>query len=165
MGLPDISLRLLQLEDLPLTLSWRNHPQKRIWFNNPNLVTEEQHLHFFNQEKARGGSYIFIIDHAGTAVGQVSVYDIDMTVQTGEIGRLIVAPTQERKGYMIAGCKMLLDFCWRKLQLRDVHLNMLRHNEAAISLYRKLGFIEESATPTSIIFRKMRPQGLGFPHE
>src|SRR5262245_27558728 len=75
-----VRLRLLEEEDLPLTLVWRNQDENRQWFFSSDIIAPEQHRRWFDQYRDRDDDFVFVIEEIDTLkrpVGQLSLYRIE----------------------------------------------------------------------------------------
>jgi RimJ/RimL family protein N-acetyltransferase len=141
-------LRLLERDDLPLTLAWRNQDHVRKWFLNTDVILEEKHVAWFERYKELDCDFVFIIlakELGNIPVGQVSLYDIDWNAGAAEFGRLLVGePLAKRKGYAKDATRLILKYGFETLGLKNIMLEVKDSNEAAISIYRTIGFTETS---------------------
>ena len=62
-----IRLRLLEEQDLPRTLAWRNQDHIRRWFFSSEPLTPEQHAGWFARYQQRDDDFVFIIEEADIA--------------------------------------------------------------------------------------------------
>src|SRR5208282_4845185 len=87
-----IRLRLLEEQDLPRTLAWRNQDHIRRWFFFSERLTPEQHAAWFVSYRQRDDDFVFIIEEAGDGrpIGQVALYHVDWLAGTAEFGRLMI---------------------------------------------------------------------------
>ncbi|MBD9427216.1 GNAT family N-acetyltransferase [Pseudomonas sp. PDM15] len=138
-----ILLRPIEESDLETTLSWRNRNEARVWFKSPDPISLEQHRNWFFRYLEKDDDFLFVIEADGVIVGQAAVYDIDFTLRTAEVGRFLVAPASTGKGYIRSACNELVHFCNSVLGLDYVFLEVFEHNERAIGLYLRSGFVEE----------------------
>jgi diamine N-acetyltransferase len=138
-----VALRLVEDRDLPLTLAWRNRDEARKNFKNSEIISPDQHLSWFKRYLARDDDFVFIVEAENMAVGQAAVYGIDWNSGTAEIGRFLAAPEHSGKGYIRAGCELMIDLCWEKLDLKYLFLEVFEHNTRAIRLYESVGFVKE----------------------
>jgi diamine N-acetyltransferase len=136
-----ICLRPLGLDDLPLTLAWRNRDEARIWFKNSAIISTEMHHAWFEGYERKNSDYVFIIEAGATPVGQASVYNIDMRTGSAEVGRFLAAPEHRGKGYVNAACAALLTLCKDYLHLDQLYLEVFSNNLRAIRLYEHHGFL------------------------
>lgn len=142
-GNDNIRLRLLIENDLELILAWRNRDDARAWFKDSSIISMDQHRRWFDKYIDKEDDFHFIVEANITPVGQASVYHIDREKSEAEIGRFLVAPNNERKGYIKQACVELIKFCHDDLKLNYIFLEVMATNHKAIALYEKIGFSEE----------------------
>ena len=81
----------------------------------------------------------FVAEEDGEIVGQLFV--LTSGHGFGEIGMLVA---RERRGHGVGTALVQHAIVWaREAGLHKLSLDVFAHNEAAIGLYRKLGFVEE----------------------
>lgn len=143
-----VRLRLLQQEDLPLTLHWRNQDHIRRWFFHSDLITRDQHARWFEQYRERDDDFVFIIEDVQAGykpVGQVALYHIDWEQGRAEFGRLMIGEANAAgKGLAFAATQLALQIAFQSLGLKEVYLEVYSDNRRAIEIYQGVGF--ETAT-------------------
>jgi diamine N-acetyltransferase len=139
-----VRLRPITLDDLDLTMSWRNRDEVRVWFKDSQPLTPEQHRAWYTRYSARDDDFVFVIEADGQPVGHAAVYGIDWIERVAEIGRFMAAPEARGRGYIGLACGELLRFCGETLNLRSVFLEVKENNERAIGIYLRNGFREEA---------------------
>ena len=141
-----IRLRLLEESDLPMTLTWRNQDHIRKWFINPDVITQEQHQNWFARYRECDNDLLFIIEEVGTLrkpVGQISLYHLDWESGKGEYGRLLIGERAAlHKGLAKQATKLLLNYAFANLGMKEIELIVVSWNIPAISLYQSCGFKE-----------------------
>jgi diamine N-acetyltransferase len=137
-----VRLRLLQVDDLDMTLAWRNRDEVRAWFKHSDVISPEAHRAWFESLQQTDDALMFIVEDATTnlAVGQVSIYGIDREVGEAEVGRFIAAPGASGKGLIREAIAALVVFAFGELTLQRVFLEVYANNTRAIRLYESLGF-------------------------
>lgn len=149
-----VLLRLLEKDDLPLTLKWRNQDHIRKWFLNSNVIPEEKHYAWFENYKNLDNDFIFIIiakDLKNLPVGQVSLYGIDWEKGSAEYGRLMVGEDVARgRGYAKEATSLILKLGFDVFRLREVYLKVLKDNLAAQKVYRDCGFLISDPVETIV---------------
>ena len=143
-GNDTLRLRLIGESDLALTRAWRNRDQVRVWFKTSAPISPEQHQAWFESYRERDDDFVFIIEAEGESVGQASVYGIDWHQGVAEIGRFLVAPEWQGRGYIGRACEALVAFCGGAVGLTYLFLEVLDGNSRAISLYERNGFCVRS---------------------
>lgn len=140
----DLYLRPLQEDDLPITLAWRNHESVRHWFKNSAVISMENHFKWFSRYLWADNDFVLIASKNGTPIAQLAVYNVDFERRIAEVGRFIINPELQGRGYMRLACETLLDLCSSQLSLISVYLEVFSNNTQGIGLYRRLGFVEDS---------------------
>jgi len=139
-----IRLRLLNKEDLPLTLAWRNQDNIRKWFFYSAPITPQQHENWFKNYLERDNDFVFIIEEVSEGfrpVGQVAIYNIDWEGLRAEFGRLMIGePSAAGKGLASAATQAVLELSFEKLGLQEIYLEVYSNNVKAVSLYKSVGF-------------------------
>ena len=69
-------LRLMTETDLPLVLSWRNHPSIRRHMYTQNVITQEEHLAWWEAAKTSSKSQLYIYERGETPSGYVAFTQI-----------------------------------------------------------------------------------------
>ncbi len=143
-----IVLRLLEAKDLLLTLAWRNQDIIRKWFVNSDPLSVDAHFAWFEQYKKLDTDFIFLIiakELGNIPVGQVSLYRIDQQSLRAEYGRLMIGDMAARgKGYARIATRLLVQYGFEKLHLREIFLEVKEDNIPAVNLYRSCGFDENA---------------------
>jgi RimJ/RimL family protein N-acetyltransferase len=143
-----IILRLLERDDLPLTLAWRNQEHIRKWFLNTGVILEENHIAWFEHYEQLDHDFVFVIlakEFGNTPIGQVSLYNIDWNAKVAEFGRLLIGePFAKGKGYAKEATRLLVEFGFHTLGLQEITLEVKEANKTAIAIYHTIGFIETS---------------------
>jgi RimJ/RimL family protein N-acetyltransferase len=139
-----VRLRLLEEADLPATLAWRNRDGVRQQFKSSAELAWEQHVGWFQRYREKPDDFVFIVEEvaSGARVGQVAVYGIDKGRGDAEIGRFVVAPEYQGKGWMREAILALVRFAANTIGVRSVYLEVRETNERARRLYRSIGFAE-----------------------
>ena len=138
-----VRLRLLQSSDLATTLRWRNQDHIREWFFTTDVITPAQHRAWFDQYAACDDDFVFIIEEMPShrAVGQVALYHIDWNARRAEFGRLLIGEADAQgKGFARAATRLIVEYAFSELGLREVNLEVYAHNTRAIAIYEQCGF-------------------------
>ena len=143
-----VKLRLLQPDDLPYTLAWRNEVDVRKWFKFSGVVSLEQHLVWFEKYQLKDDDFVFMALHSQTneRLGQLAIYDVDSTLRQAEVGRFIAAPAAAGKGFMTDALHGLAQIAERQLKLSRLFLEVFSSNARAIRLYERVGYQDCGAT-------------------
>jgi len=140
-----VILRLLEMDDLPLTLSWRNQDNIRKWFIHTDIIQEEKHYSWFERYRELDNDFVFMIlakDLENQPVGQISLYNINWEAGSAEYGRLMIGNSiAQGKGYAKQATVLLLDFALNTLGLGEVFLEVKSDNISAMAVYKSAGFV------------------------
>jgi RimJ/RimL family protein N-acetyltransferase len=140
-----VILRLLEMDDLPLTLSWRNQDNIRKWFIHTDIIQDEKHYSWFECYRELDNDFVFMIlakDLENRPVGQISLYNINWEVGNAEYGRLMIGdPVAQGKGYAKQATILLLDYALNTLNFREVFLEVKSDNISAMAVYKSAGFV------------------------
>ncbi len=145
--MPNVSLRPRTADDLDLLFeiaadldTWEErNPQ------GPRPLTRE----YFDARLARaaesdapGDPVSLVVDVDGAAVGGASLFDFDSLARHAEAG-IALAQTARGRGIGTAAIIQLVEFGFRRHNLRRIHLQAISSNVAAIRAYEKAGFVTE----------------------
>lgn len=84
------------------------------------------------------------IKKTGKHIGNIKIDSINRMHQIAEYGIMIGDKEAWGKGYGKEATEVVLDHCFKKLNLRKITLGVLSNNIGAVKLYKnKLGFVEE----------------------
>jgi RimJ/RimL family protein N-acetyltransferase len=118
---------------LPLARLYAAVAEERVWIGGEPPVDVEKRASSFALD---GG---FVAEEDGEPVGLIFV--LRSHHGFGEIGMLVA---RDRRGRGVGTALMEAAIAWAREQgLHKLSLDVFAHNEAAIALYRKLGFVEE----------------------
>jgi len=153
-----VRLRLLEDEDLKMTLAWRNQAHIRRWFFYAEVISWEMHTSWYETYKTRDDDFVFIIEETRTLkkpVGQVALYHIDWAQKRAEYGRLLIGePDAHGRGMARAATNLLLEQAFAHWGLSEVYLAVYAANTAALAVYAACGFRVESQTAEVLLMIK-----------
>ena len=75
-------------------------------------------------------------------LGNIGFNSLDIVNRNGALGVLIGNPKYQRKGYGMEALKLILDYGFSFLNLRNISLSVFEYNVPAYNLYKKVGFKE-----------------------
>lgn len=142
-AVPDVGLRA-QVDDDEQML-YRVWSELDTWEQRMSTPPAPLSLAEFRARAASGaltGNADFVITLDGEAVGRCTIFHEDGLARCAEVG---IALVPEARGYGVgtAAVAQLVEFGFRRRNLRRLHLAVLASNPGAIGSYRKVGFIEE----------------------
>lgn len=120
-----------------------HHPDVLYWtVDLPFAPTETTQQHLLQNHDE---SYVLLACDGPIIVGalRLSVYPSPRMRHAGRIGPVAVHPQHQGKGVGSTLLKAAVDLADNWLNLRRLNLLVFADNDAAIKLYRKMGFLEE----------------------
>lgn len=136
-----IELHSISEVDLELLRWWRNC--NRDAFLDAREVAPQEHRDWFDRYRRGGDGFMWMIAaDTFNDVGCIALYHLDVENRSAELGRLIIAEPQRKRGYAREAIECVQAFARETLGLRSVRLNVKVENEAARALYRATGFVE-----------------------
>lgn len=85
--------------------------------------------------------------HGEEALGTIELFDFDPLNSRAGIG-VLISKENESKGYATKALRLLIDYCFETLLLKQVFCNISASNERSLKLFKKFGF-EESGRKKS----------------
>ena len=91
--------------------------------------------------KITNNSVIFSMIEKNTNkfIGNIELLEINNNI--GDLA-ICITPTMQNKHYGGEAITRFISYCLEELKLDNIELSVYSHNEKAINLYKKLGFVE-----------------------
>ncbi len=140
-----IYLRILEKSDIINTQKWINNPEISSimgYLPNKPLIQQEHWYDSIINDPSRDIFAICKIDN-DEHIGNVALGNIDFISRNAALSIFIIERINRGKGYGTEALILLLDYAFNRLNLHKVYLRTSPNFIEAISVYRKLGFIEE----------------------
>lgn len=140
-----VALGPLRRDLLPHYERWVNdfHTGRTLGLLPRPLTTEAETEWFEAASSARSEANFTIYDRATMApVGNTALHAIDFHHGTAGFGLLIGEPLARGKGYGTEATRLVLDYAFTALGVRNVLLTVYEFNHAARRVYAKVGFRE-----------------------
>jgi len=141
-----VRLRLVEEEDLPLLVTWRNTPL--IWacfFNTFPLCMAAQKAWFANLITDQSKQLFMVCTLEGDEpIGTIGLDHIDFANQSTELGNMLIGKQEALgKGYAAEAMELMLCYCFLRLNMNRVCLKVYADNTRAVKLYERCGFSAE----------------------
>lgn len=139
-----ISLRAIEPDDIELLYLWENDPE--IWKVSHTLVPFSKYilaLYIKNSDKDiyESKQLRLMIDTTdGKTIGAIDLFDFDPYHSRVGIGLLIHNHEDRSKGYASAALELLIAYCFNKLNIHQLYVNIETGNKISLHLFEKLGF-------------------------
>lgn len=141
-----IYLRALEPEDLEFLYQLENNPE--IWEISNTVTPYSKHVLKLYLENAHRDIYdvkqlrLCICDAAGRAVGLIDLFDFDPKNHRAGLGIVVLEEKKRNKGVGAEAIKLVMEYAFATLELRQLFANVIEDNQASIHLFKKLGFQE-----------------------
>jgi RimJ/RimL family protein N-acetyltransferase len=137
-----VRLRRLAERDLPLTLAWRNDDRSRQWFKDSRLLQRDAHFEWFRRFSAAQGHDLMLVAETldGRVVAQLSIYNVDLSARSAEVGRFLSDPELRGRGFFREALVLMIKFSFQNLMFENLHLEVMADNTRARRLYESVGF-------------------------
>jgi RimJ/RimL family protein N-acetyltransferase len=136
-----IYLSPINPEDVEKYTKWMNDPlvTKNLHGHSKyvSLLTEKEYL-----EKAAKGnySYAIVLEENDELIGNISLMSVRMVNGTAELGIMIGEEDMRGKGYGTEAIKLLMEYAFDTLNLRNIMLRVVDRNVGGLKSYEKAGF-------------------------
>lgn len=115
--------------------------QERIdQWNQDIEVTKYREVYKLDDKKLSSFNFGIYDQKSQKLIGDIGVSSIDSKNKSAEIGMAIGDKNYWSKGYGTDLVKTILNFCFKKLDLNKVYLDVWEENKIAIGCYLKCGF-------------------------
>ena len=93
------------------------------------------------ENKLNNDNIVFSMIEKGTNkfIGNIELLEISNKI--GELA-ICITPSMQNKHYGSESILRFIKYCFEELELENIELSVYSHNDKAISLYKKLGFVE-----------------------
>ncbi|GAB4542297.1 MAG: GNAT family protein [Anaerolineae bacterium] len=139
-----IRLRAVEPGDLPDYHRWLNDPEviRYLKLYTPLSMPDEEDWYRAVREDA--SQMVFAIEtEAGQHIGNLGLMRLNWKDRSAELGIVIGNKSQWGKGYAQDAIQTLLNFAFEEMNLNRIYLRVYAGHTAAITVYRKCGFVEE----------------------
>jgi len=139
-----IYLRALEPEDLDFVHTIEN--DEAIWELSCTQTPYSRFLIKQYLEYAHKDIYevkqlrLVISNNKSEALGMIDIFDFDFKNKRAGIGILVKELNDRQKGYGSEALKLLIDYCFKHLDLHQLYCNISEDNKASIKLFTKQGF-------------------------
>ena len=134
------SIRPVRHGDLPMLLSWRNHPSVRRFMFTQHEITSQEHLTWYTRASQDPTRQLLIVEEANKPIGYVQF----SKVEDGGIADWgFYARPDAPKGSGSRLGTMALNYAFGPLKLHKICGQAIACNHASIAFHQRLGFAFE----------------------
>ena len=137
-----VGMRAIEERDLGFLAECRNDPSTWINLGTIDFVNKEKQLAWWKRSSLDKSQANFILYGDGVSLGFVRTDEIDHIHRSIRVGGDI-HPIYRGQGYGTKMYNLLFKYCFDYLNMNRVWLFVLDSNEAARTLYKKIGMVEE----------------------
>lgn len=138
-----ISLRDLRPDDEEMIRNWRNLPEVARYMYSDHYIAPEEHDKWFQNMLLDLTRRYWIISYDRQDVGLTNLYDIDKINRRCYWAIYIANPQVWRKGVGSGAGYLVLQYVFDRLGFNRLCCEALALNQAAIGMYRNLGFSQK----------------------
>ena len=107
--------------------------------NNFDIATEK---HAVEALAKSGHNYAIVLNENNELIGNISLMNINQTYQSAELGVFIGEKDKRGKGYGTEAIKLLVEYGFNTLNLKNIMLTLDSENTGGYKCYIKAGFTE-----------------------
>ena len=141
-----IYLRALEPEDLSFIHTIEN--DESIWEISNTITPYSKYLIKQYLDNAHKDIYevkqlrLVISSYDDVALGMIDVFDFDFKNRRAGIGILVKEEANRQKGFGKEALSLLINYCFKHLDLHQLYCNISEDNKASIQLFTNQGFQE-----------------------
>lgn len=135
------TLKALTDDQVPLILNWRNEPRVRQNMYTTHLISEVEHIAWWEKIKNRADTKYYLFERGGSPYGVVAFTQIDL-VSKHAMWAFYTAPDAP-KGTGSLMEYLALEHAFNVLLLNRLYCEVLSFNKPVIRLHKKFGFEQE----------------------
>ena len=137
-----ISLRLLEDNDLEFLYSIENNPENKKYGSSNDYISKETLRAYIKNSGADISVYNqqrFVIVLNNISIGLIDLFDFDQINRSAFVG-VIVINEYQNKNYGSKALELLISYSWDRLDLLSLYANINPVNKTSISLFNKFYF-------------------------
>jgi RimJ/RimL family protein N-acetyltransferase len=130
-------------EDYEIFAKWLNDPQVIDYLGRSGkMITNEAEKEYLEHNINSEASFSIIDINNDKLLGSISIESIDHLNRRGTLGIFIGDKEYRDKGYGTEAIRLILEYGFKYLNLKNINLDLLSANERAYRCYQKCGFKE-----------------------
>ncbi len=133
----NITLRAIEMADLPLLQSWSNNPEIQYWlggWHTPSSAIVMEN--WFKRITADNDNIRFAIEHADFGlIGTANLVNINWKDKNAVHGMLLGDPNLRGKGIGFEVVNLVMQFAFEELGLNRLDTTIIEYNESSKKLY------------------------------
>lgn len=139
-------LRRTVFEDCDYFVEWEELPEvnQNLWITNDHSYKEIVTDFIHDSQDPAKEQFVIVQKKENRPIGRILITKINHEADSCNLTRVYIADLSlRRQGYGEEAVRAVLEYCFIQLHMERVSLDHLKGDEAAASLSRKLGCVEE----------------------
>ena len=129
--------------DYEIFAEWLNDPQVADYIGRSGkIMTNEGEKEFLENNNNPEATFSIIDINSDKMIGSISIEQIDHLNRCGTLGVFIGDKDYRDKGYGTEAIKLILEYGFKYLNLKNINLDLVSANARAYRCYQKCGFKE-----------------------
>ena len=138
-----VYLAPMMMENLEKYTEWLNDFETTDYIGrSASIVTVEGEKKWLERNIETDGMLCIVENESNKLIGNIGLKDIDHLHRTATLGIFIGDRDSRNKGYGTDSIKLLLDYGFNYLNLKNIKLDVFEFNKRAKACYEKCGFKE-----------------------
>lgn len=138
-----IYLSPMNVEDVELYTKWLNDKEVTGFLGNFGMLFGLEAERKAVESMAAGGyNFAIVLRQGDRLIGNISLMEVDQRNRCATVGLFIGEAEHRSKGYGAEALRLLLDYGFNTLNLRNIDLTVHADNARGIACYKKVGFRE-----------------------
>ena len=131
------------IEDAEIFTEWMNDFETSDYIGRSHMVlTAENEKKYFENSMNAEASFFIVTLEDDKLIGTISLEKIDHINRCAILGIFIGDKNYRNNGYGTEAIKLILEFGFKYLNLKNIKLDLMEFNERAMKCYKKCGFKE-----------------------
>ena len=125
-------------------VDWMNDPDVIRYMESGGNYTEEKLRSFLKEVEEKEILFWAIhLKENGMHLGNIKMDPVSEKDSRAEYGIMMGRKSEWGKGYAREASNAIIDYCFNELGIRKITLGVVADNEAAVHLYKTMGFSQE----------------------
>ena len=130
-------------DDVEIFTEWLNDFKTTDYLGRSSIVTTLYDEKKYLEENATAeASFVIVTINENKMIGTVSLESINHINRCATLGIFIGDKEFRNKGYGTEAIKLILEYGFKYLNLKNIKLDLMEFNERALKCYKKCGFKE-----------------------
>lgn len=130
-------------EDVEIFTEWLNDFKITDYLGRSSILTTlDDEKKYLEENATAEASFVIITINDNKMIGTVSLEGINHINKCATLGIFIGDEDFRNKGYGTEAIKLILEYGFKYLNLKNIKLDLMEFNERALNCYKKCGFKE-----------------------